>query len=184
MMHLLFAFLLAIPTHAERALAYATPEDVLLQQLEYYQAENYLPPNGRQVKTLQEAMQQEREALHPSTFIDKGSVEGAVSSAEPVLSQNEGSSTPADHAAAGTSPLSSSPKGTVDGSQGETSSLDPSTLRLIQRLDRDPLHANATAEEQDTPLAPTGLGSMAALGIAMLGVGVTLWRAREKARAG
>ncbi|MFA6039561.1 MAG: hypothetical protein WCV62_04660 [Candidatus Peribacteraceae bacterium] len=149
----------------EKALAYATPEDVLLEQLQYYESQNYLPPNSRRVQELNELQEAARAAQHPGTFMDMGNEDA------PQPSSSSSSSSAATHEAAGDAT-------DAEGTEAEVP-LDDATVRLLQRLERESLHANATAQQQSNPLAPTGLGTLAAIGIAMAGIGMTLWKAKK-----
>ncbi|MEK7218407.1 MAG: hypothetical protein AAB728_02990 [Patescibacteria group bacterium] len=160
----LLLVLLPVSIAPAGVLAYATPEDVLLQQLQYYQSQNYLPPNSRRVRELNEQQEAARAAQHPSTFVDMGNEDAPVTSS---------SSSSATQEAAAPS-LEEAEEDVSD------EALDAATLRLLERLENeDALHTNATAQQQDSPLAPTGLGTLAALGIAMVGIGITLLKARK-----
>ena len=154
---LIAGLLLPVPS-----LAYMTPEDVLLQQLNFYGSTNYTPPNTRQARENAVAQEAAREEQHPVTTTQpqEQSSSSSVSSSE------------ASHEAATTT-------------EPEEENIDDMTeaemLQLLRELEaEDALHANATAQQQDNPLAPTGMGTAAALSVLAAGIVVTLWRARRK----
>ncbi len=156
----LLALLVAGSVSPLTALAYQTPEDVLIQQLNYYNATNYLPPNSRNVRTLQELNEQQRQAQHPSTTTNYWQQSSSTASS----AQSSASVT----------------QGTTDEEQTNLDSMsEEELLQLWQELNANTPTTNSTLQQQDKPLAPTGTATVAALGVLLLGAAVTLWRARR-----
>ncbi len=157
---LIAGLLLPVPS-----LAYMTPEDVLLQQLNFYGSTNYTPPNTRQARENAAALEAAREEQHPVSTTqppEQSSSSSSVSSSE-VLHEAATTAEPAEE--------------NIDDMSEEE------MLQLLWELEAEEgLHANATAQQQQNPLAPTGMGTAAALSILAAGIVVTLWRARKMRR--
>lgn len=155
------------PILVQPALAYETPEDVLLRQLQYYGTTNYPPPTKRQVNQMRSDLEQQREAQHPSTVIDLNleSDTGRISS-----SSSSDTSAPADDPS-------------LQGAAGDASSApdDPALVRLLERLKQATHNAEATGEHPSggKPLAPTGMASVAAVAVLGIAAVMTLLRARR-----
>jgi hypothetical protein len=152
--------------HAGPALAYLTPEDVLLQQqTTYFEASDpsYLTPNTRRVEDLRKQQDEQRAALHPSTLFDPN-LEGNASLITPMP----------DEAVTDGSESSSLPTGIVPAD-------DPLMVHLIQRLERDSIggNVNSVIGGQSQPLAPSGLETTVTLAVVLGAVGWTVWRAKK-----
>jgi hypothetical protein len=63
--------------------------------------------------------------------------------------------------------------------------LDPTTLRLLQRIEQNNIrtaagyNTNSVMESQSQPLTPSGLESIVTVALMLLAIGWTIWRARS-----
>ncbi|MDD4319164.1 MAG: hypothetical protein PHW10_02470 [Candidatus Peribacteraceae bacterium] len=161
----------ALAFSASPALAYISPEEVLMQQQQYFTTptttDNTLRPNKRRMEEIGRMQVEEREALHPNTVYDPN-LEGSIP--PPSLQSSSAGPTGPDHAAATADPAAATPP---------SQTVDPVMLRLLMRLERDraPANTNAVIGQQARPLAPTGMETTAVLVAVLAAVGWTVLRA-------
>jgi hypothetical protein len=149
------------------ALAYLTPEEMLLQEQGQYFAGSttYYPPNRRRVDVLDQQMQQQRAQQHPNTIVDPN-MEGYVA--------------PASASSTAGKPAATAPTTTLNpAAPGLSIPLDATTVRLLQRIERGTLRTNSFIQSQTRPLAPSGAGALLTVIVMALAVGWTLIRARK-----
>jgi len=166
MMLTLLPIVLALSQQPAMTVAYLTPEEVLLQeQMQNFDGyTSYTPPNTRRARATGDEVAAERLLQHPSTLQPLGGTPAEASSSSassaPAASVTDAASS--EHGAA-VSPFT----------------LDPTTLRLLQRIERNNVRANSLLEAQDRPLTPTGPAGYATVAVMLLAVGWTVWKAKK-----
>lgn len=158
-------------TGTPSALAYLSPEEVLLQeQTSYYQpTPTTAAPNPRTLREQynDEMLNRERRLLEQQGQIPKAAGFGSSSSSEESV----------QHPSAGTE------TGVEDGTitQDQQDILDLKMLRLLEQLDSGSAgemhNANSLMGQQEKPLTPTGPGTVAAVGILLASAAWILFRA-------
>lgn len=159
---------LAIAAHSSPALAYLSPEDVLLQgQMQYYdQNGNPLPINPRRADQIatQQAQQNEINALNAQNALVHSN------DPVPVVSQPEPENVPT----------------VISAPTDQTTTLDPATLRLLQRLENraqgggDVYNGDYMPTQSRRPLASSGPEGYATVAVMLFAVVITMIWARRR----